>query len=72
MEPSLGDQIERAVGRNVIAEVDFDVVVARNSLVLSQAEVIEIFSVERAQDSCYIVVRYRPWRGQRHAACPLP
>src|SRR5581483_10928292 len=61
MHPALGDQDQRHVSGNIIAEVDFDIVVAGDALVLSASEGVEIFSIQIAQDAGYIlpIVVYR-------------
>ena len=55
MQPAFGDEIERAAGGNVVAEVDLDIMIARDSLILAATEGVEIVSVERAQGLRYVV-----------------
>ena len=55
MQPAFGDEIQRAGGGDIRAEIDLNVMVARDSLILAKSEVVEVVSVERAQGFCYII-----------------
>ena len=48
VDRALRDQIERAAGRRIVAQIDFQIVVAGYALVLAAAEAVDGFSVERA------------------------
>ena len=65
-------EIKRAARGDVIAEVDLDVVIARNALILAAAEGIEVASVERAQDHRLHRFRGRRWRARWDAAFLSP
>jgi hypothetical protein len=48
MNRTLGDQIERTAFRSVIAEIDFEIVIAGYSLELSASKAGNGLSIERA------------------------
>src|SRR6185369_11617738 len=49
------DQVKRSGGWDIVAEIDFDVVIARQALELTAAEVIERFAVTRAEQARDVV-----------------
>ena len=64
----LRDQPERAARGHIVAQVDFDIMIAGDALVLAAAEGIEILAVERADDVRSHRCRGRRWRAQWRAA----
>ena len=68
MQPAARDEPERAARRQIVAQVDFDVMVARDALILAAAEGVEILAVEIAKRFCYIVARDRRLRARWRAA----
>ena len=50
VDRTLRDQIERTGFRRIIAEIDFEIVIAGYALELSAPKAVERFSVERADD----------------------
>ena len=55
VHPAFGYEIQRAVGRNVIAQIYFDVMIARDALILAASEGVEISIVEIAHNFRYIM-----------------
>src|ERR1700721_1087114 len=49
MQPSLGDEPQRSGLRQVVAEVDLDVVVSSEALVLAAAKSVEVLAVKFAE-----------------------
>src|SRR5581483_218676 len=55
VHPALSDQNQRRVSWDIIAKVDFDVMIARNALILATPKGVEIFAIQIAQDVGYIL-----------------
>ena len=55
MHPAFCDQPERTGFRDIVAEIDFHIVVTRHALVLTAAKCIEVPAVQRADDVCYVL-----------------
>ena len=62
MQPSLGDKIQRSLGRKILAKVDFDIVISGDSLVLSAPERVKVLAIKVAHDVGHFVaiVVYSP------------
>src|SRR5688500_474215 len=50
MHPAVCDQPERAAGRRVVAQIDFDVVISSHTLIAAAPKRIEVVSVQRIYD----------------------
>ncbi len=50
MHPAVCDQPKRTARRRIVAEIDFDVMIARDALILAAPKGIEIVSVKSADD----------------------
>src|SRR5882762_8986611 len=55
VHPAFGNQPQRTTLRRVLAEIDFDVMIARHTLITPASKVIEILLVESADDVRHVV-----------------
>ena len=55
MQPPTRDEIQRAARGDFIAQIDLDVVIARDALILASSEGIEVASIQRTQSIGYII-----------------
>src|SRR6266508_173787 len=55
VQPAFGNQPQRATLRRVIAEIDFDVMIARHALITTAAKIIQIVRIKGADDVRHVV-----------------
>src|SRR6266850_2196294 len=55
VHPAFGNQPQRAAFRRVLAKIDFDVMIARHTLIAPAPKVIEVFLVESADNVRHVV-----------------
>ena len=55
MHPAFGDEIQRAIRGNLVAEIYFDIVIARDALILAASEGVQVSIVQVAQNICHIL-----------------
>ncbi len=69
MHPPVCNEPKRTAGWNVVAEIDFDVMIARNALILTATKRVEIVSVESVYEAGDVLPpvvnssRNLAWRG---------
>ena len=57
MHPAMRDQEERPAGWNIVAEIHFDIMIARHALILAATESVQVLAVE---DACRTPVTSLP------------